>query len=220
MATIGVNGSDGASMSGTRGIAALGPAFMDAQRAAYTGAAQLFDYPSPAAAATAGGLLSSPPAWLEAASPEMRTLVEQFARAVTALPLGRWEELYTQTFDLQPDLTLNMGHQLFGEDWKRSSLLIELQAIMPRYGIDCGTELPDYLPHLLRLLAARPIPPALTAERDESVDEGADVRDLRAEVVLPALRALSAKLAADNPYTPLLQALTLLLMEPATQAIP
>jgi nitrate reductase assembly molybdenum cofactor insertion protein NarJ len=173
------------------------------QRAAYAGAAELFDYPSAATGEMIRQLIAAPPAWLEAASPELRTLFEQFARAIAAMPQGRWEELYAQTFDLQPELTLNMGHQIFGEDWKRSTLLIELAGLMPRHGIDCGTELPDYLPLLLRLFATAPA-------------SDTEVGDLRGNVALPALRTLSGKLAADNPYTPLLQALTLLLMQQPT----
>ena len=170
-------------------------------RAAVAAVADLIDYPGAAAAAMARRVLESPPAWLAQASPELQDLMRAFAQAVLALPRGRWEEIYTETFDLQPDLTLNLGHQLFGENWKRSSLLIELQALMPRYGVNCGTELPDHLAPLLRLLAAAP-----------SAD--AEVRELRAECIRPALRTLSGKLAADHPYTPLLQALTLLLTQP------
>ena len=173
-------------------------------RAALTAGADLFEYPGPVAAVAVAAVLAgptAPPAWLAAASPEVQARVRSFAEAVAPLSQGAWEEIYTHTFDLQAEQTLNLGHQVFGEDWKRSTLLIELQAMMPRYGVHTGSELPDHLVWLLRLLAAAPA--------DDS-----EVQDLRGHCLLPGVRALTGKLAEDNPYTALLHALTLLLMEP------
>lgn len=177
-------------------------------RAALTAAADMVEYPGPVASAAVAAVAEgnpASPAWLAATSPEVRTRLWTFAATVMRLSRGAWEELYTQTFDLQPEMTLNLGHQIFGEDWKRSTLLIELQGLMPRHGVNNGSELPDHLVWMLRLLAAAPA-------------EDTEVHDLRGHCLLPALRVLTGKLAEENPYTPLLHALTLLLMEPVPVA--
>lgn len=156
--------------------------------------ADLLAYPNPA-------MLTAwqPDAW-PGASPVLRGLVEQFARQAQALPLGQLEEIYAATFDLLPDCTLNLGHQLFGEDHgKHSALLIALAAAAKKAGLDVGTELPDHLCWLLRLLARAP--------------EDAEIQDLVPYCVLPALRTLAQRVPADHLYQPLLQALYLLLAE-------
>ncbi|HVA62259.1 MAG TPA: molecular chaperone TorD family protein [Terriglobales bacterium] len=158
----------------------------------YAGFADWLDYPAAAA--------PPPQPALAQASPVVQGLLAAFATAAAALPAGRLEEVYTQTFDLQPECTLNLGHHLFGEDWKRSLFLIELKALFARHSLDPGHELPDHLCWLLRLLAVAPPDPEL--------------QDLRATCLLPALRALSLRLQdSSNPYQPLLQALYLVLSD-------
>lgn len=153
----------------------------------YAAYAELLDYPAP-------GAPPPPPA---AASPVVSGLVEQFTRQAAALPPGGLEEAYAQLFDLQPECTLNLSHHLFpNEEWKRSAMLIELKALFQRHGLDCGSELPDHLCWLLRLLAAAPA--------------DAELGELRARLLLPALRQLQAQVRTeDNPYPALLQALYL-----------
>ncbi len=154
--------------------------------------ADLLDYPSAATLAAC-----SPDAWPDA-SPVMRGLIDQFARQAQTLPLTQLEEIYAATFDLQPDCTLNLGHQLFGEDHgKHSALLIELAAAAKKAGLDVGTELPDHLCWLLRLMARSP--------------EDAEIQDLAPYCVLPGLRTLTQRVPPDHIYQPLLQALYLLL---------
>lgn len=155
--------------------------------------ADLADYPG---AGLAGALEACPRALTEA-SPVVRELLAEFTTRACALTPARREEIYTASFDLQPDCTLNLGHHLFGEDWKRSSMLIELAPIMRRAGLETGGELPDHLCWLLRLLARSP--------------GEAEVRDLVPCVVLPGLRSLRSRLPEEHPYQPLLQALYLLL---------
>ncbi len=42
---------------------------------------------------------------------------------------------------------------MFGDDYKRGELLVNLNREHGAAGIDCGDELPDHLPNVLRLLA-------------------------------------------------------------------
>lgn len=159
---------------------------MDAHQ--YSAYATLLDYPA------AAGPLPLP----ASASPVVGEMIEQFNRQAEALGLGRLEESYAQLFDLQPECTLNLSHHLFANDeWKRSAMLIELKTLFNRHGLGTGSELPDHLCWLLRLLAAAPA-------EDEEVGE------VRTRLLLPALRQLHARVRnEESPYPLLLQALYL-----------
>jgi nitrate reductase assembly molybdenum cofactor insertion protein NarJ len=58
-----------------------------------------------------------------------------------------------KTFDVQAICYLDIGYVLFGEDYKRAQLLVNLQNEHQKAGIDCGTELGDHLPNVLSLLS-------------------------------------------------------------------
>jgi nitrate reductase delta subunit len=166
----------------------------------YATFARLLDYPTEgvpeAVDATQGQALSS----LSSTSPEVRELLDQFTRAAAALGPGRLEEVYAATFDLQPERTLNMSHHLFADEWKRSAMLIELKTLFQRHAVDPGSELPDHLCWLLRLMAAAPA--------------DAELHELRARMLVPALRALNERMPTEsNPYPPLLRALYLVVSD-------
>lgn len=164
----------------------------------YAAYAEWLDYPAAGRAR---------PPLPEAASPVAASLLEDFAAACAAIAPGKLEEIYAAAFDLQPDCTLNLGHHLFGEDWKRSLFLIELKAMFQRHGVDAGAELPDHLCWMLRLLAAAP--------GDQ------ETLELLTTCLLPGLRALQQKLQdATNPYRALLEALYLGLNDAQTRAMP
>lgn len=153
----------------------------------YATYAALLDYPAAS--------VPSPPA---AESPVVAGLLEQFARQATALGMGRLEESYAQLFDLQPECTLNLSHHLFASDeWKRSAMLIELKTLFARHGLDTGSELPDHLCWLLRLMAVAPA-------------GDSELGEVRAHLLLPALRQLHERVRNEaSPYPLLLQALYL-----------
>lgn len=65
--------------------------------------------------------------------------------------LWEQEELYTRLFDLKPTCTLHIGYHVYGEAYQRGELLAGLVGELRGAGIDPGTELPDFLPTLLRL---------------------------------------------------------------------
>lgn len=62
------------------------------------------------------------------------------------------QELFLRSFDIQAITTLDIGFILFGEDYKRGKLLVNLNEEHKNAGNDCASELADHLPNLLRLL--------------------------------------------------------------------
>jgi nitrate reductase molybdenum cofactor assembly chaperone len=63
------------------------------------------------------------------------------------------EELYTQTFDLNPVATLEVGWHLWGEQYERGRFLADLRELQASLGIHAETELPDHLTVLLETIA-------------------------------------------------------------------
>jgi nitrate reductase delta subunit len=79
-------------------------------------------------------------------------------RAFVACPAlaeghSRLEELYLQTFEMNPTRTLDLGWQLFGEDYNRGLFLVKLRQEMRRLDIPETSELPDHATQVLRLIA-------------------------------------------------------------------
>lgn len=94
------------------------------------------------------------------------------------------QELFTRSFDVQAATTLDIGYVLFGDDYKRGEMLANLNREHLEAGVDCGTELADYLPNLLRLMAVH---------KDEEL-----INDLASEILAPALRQMISEFAADR----------------------
>ena len=67
--------------------------------------------------------------------------------------LNEVQEIFTRSFDVQSITTLGVGYVMFGDDYKRGELLVNLSREHDEVGLDCGTELPDHLPNVLRLIA-------------------------------------------------------------------
>ncbi len=126
------------------------------------------------------------------ASLNEETLAE-FFRGTEALPLASLQEVYTQTFDLNPVATLEIGYHLFGENYKRGLFLAQLRETEERYALDEQRQLPDYLPTLLRLL--------------DKLDDRELREDLIAECLLPAIGKMKTALKSkENLYAPLIEA--------------
>lgn len=67
--------------------------------------------------------------------------------------LDEVQEIFTRSFDVQAITTLGVGYLMFGDDYKRGELLVNLRREQREVGIDCKNELPDHLPNVLRLIA-------------------------------------------------------------------
>jgi nitrate reductase assembly molybdenum cofactor insertion protein NarJ len=66
--------------------------------------------------------------------------------------LDEVQEIFTRSFDVQSITTLGIGYVMFGDDYKRGEVLVNLNRELRDVGIDPGTELPDHLPNVLRLI--------------------------------------------------------------------
>lgn len=123
-----------------------------------------------------------------------RAVLAQFAESAAALGLRRLQEVYTSTFDLQPTCCLYVGYHLFGDSYKRATMLAKLSEEYRRHGFAAGAELPDHLAVMLRFVA-------VTADQTLA-------HDLAQECLVPALGAMArAFVDSDNPYGHVLRAL-------------
>lgn len=98
------------------------------------------------------GKVESAQEFLNQKYPEASEVMSEFSEFAKIIPLWKWEEIYTRTFDVQAITTLDVGYVLFGDDYKRGELLVNLSKEHTKAGNDCETELADHLPNLLRLL--------------------------------------------------------------------
>ncbi len=79
--------------------------------------------------------------------------LREFGAFVEKTPRGRLEEIYTSAFDLDAAWHPYVGYHLFGESYKRSVFMLELNERYRAHGFSVVGELPDYLAVLLRFLA-------------------------------------------------------------------
>ncbi len=122
----------------------------------YEQLAALFDYPEPDYPAQVRGVREILGSRYPAAAAEIDALA-------AALPSGNdtfspealdeVQEIFTRSFDVQSITTLGVGYVMFGDDYKRGELLVNLNREHREAGIECGSELPDHLPNVLRLIA-------------------------------------------------------------------
>lgn len=134
--------------------------------------AELLEYPGPAIAEIAWECEDL----LALEHPEAAALMQQFRRFVDKVPVGRLQELYTVTFDLDTACYPYLGHHLFGESYKRSVFLLGLKERYQSVGLAYGNELPDHMAIVLRFLAV--------------ADDEAVAEDLVQEALLPALHRM------------------------------
>jgi nitrate reductase assembly molybdenum cofactor insertion protein NarJ len=84
--------------------------------------------------------------------PEPGEILEDFTAFSKCATLEEIQELYTRSFEVQAITTLDLGYLLFGDDYKRAQLLVNLSREHREMSNDCGLELADHLPNVLRLL--------------------------------------------------------------------
>lgn len=113
----------------------------------YSHVAELFDFPGPQFALRGWALLGL----LRENYPAAALEVEHFLDAIPERTLDL-QELHTRTFEVQAVTTLGVGYVLFGDDYKRGALLSNLSREHAQAENDCGGELADHLPNVLRLM--------------------------------------------------------------------
>ena len=86
------------------------------------------------------------------------------------------QELFTRSFDVQAITTLDIGYVMFGDDYKRGQMLSNLNREHVAHQVDCGHELADHLPNVLKLMSKL---------KDEEL-----LLELVNEIVAPALHMM------------------------------
>jgi nitrate reductase delta subunit len=121
----------------------------------------------------------------------------EFAAVIATLSLEAQQELFTQTFDLNPVCSLELGWHLFGENYERGLLLVRMREHLRLAAISENGELPDHLTYALRLL------PRMEQEQ---------AADFAGAIVMPALAKMSHAIRdKKNPYEKLLHCLAVLM---------
>jgi len=168
--------------------------------------ADILDYPGPAVAAQVRRCLSE----LAVEDLKASELMARFQTEQARKTLGELQELYTSTFELRPDCTPNLGYHLFGNDARRNMFMAQLKTRMETYHVAMGSELPDHLSLVLRLL-----------ERQDSEEERSALLE---DCLVPALSRMLEVLNQDgepNAYGNVLRALLHLLRRRSrVEAIP
>jgi nitrate reductase delta subunit len=121
------------------------------------------------------------------------------ARFLDVTPPTDLEERFTRTFDINPACTLEVGWQLFGEDYRRGAFLVAMRQTMRKAGVEETGELPDHLTHVLRVLGR--------LDDDERPT-------FATSFVTPALERMAARFKdRENPWRELLTGLLAVLVD-------
>lgn len=115
----------------------------------YTLLAELFSYPEQE------NLISSTPLIKQIIKdkyPECSSMIDKFLAFIMSNSLDEQREYYIRTFDVQALCYLDLGYVLFGEDYKRGAFLVSMRNEHINAGNECGKELADHLPNMLKLL--------------------------------------------------------------------
>lgn len=134
--------------------------------------------------------------------PEVASCLNDFSVQVRSLAVEGLQELYVQTFDLNPVCALEVGWQLHGDNYERGNFLVKMRQELEHYGVPENIELPDHLCHVLPLLA----------HMDPS-----EAMDFAAASVVPALKKMLAAFEGkDSPYESVLRAINRILESAAS----
>jgi len=109
---------------------------------------------------------------------------KEFSRYVNSTSHEELEELFSRTFDVQAITTLDIGYVLFGDDYKRGELLVNLNREHREAGNECGSELADNLSNILKLLPKM---------KDHEIRN-----ELIEKLIMPALEKIINEFNAEN----------------------
>ncbi|OGC91653.1 MAG: hypothetical protein A2W25_13205 [candidate division Zixibacteria bacterium RBG_16_53_22] len=125
--------------------------------------------------------------------------IRKFWNDVDNLPINDLREYFTRTFDINPLCSLEVGWQLFGENYDRGNFLVVMRREMRCMGLAESSELPDHLTHVLQTLGRM---------EPEAASEFASA------CVIPALMKMLAGLEGKgNLFEPALQAISNIVMD-------
>lgn len=125
--------------------------------------------------------------------------LEKFRDSMGQLSVAELQETYTRTFDLSPVCSPHVGFHLFGESYKRGSLMAMLKLEYQTYGIQEGSEIPDHLSLVLKYCS-------VLAGMEQERELYEELLDL---LVCPGVEKMVALFAeTTNPYRYLLESLS------------
>jgi len=116
--------------------------------------------------------------------PDVGELLLPFTNVISNVTKYDLEDLYLRSFEVQSITTLDIGYVVFGDDYKRGELLVNLNKEHQAYKIDCGDELADNLSNILKLINV--------IEDSELLD------DLVNKIVAPALTKMIQGFGEDQ----------------------
>ena len=126
-------------------------------------------------------------------SDEAERNLREFHSRIEGRTTEQLQELFVQTFDLNPVCVLEVGWHLYGDNYDRGAFLVKTREQLRRHGVAESSELPDHLTHVLALLVRM------------EPEEGSA---FAGQTVIPALDKMLAGIAGkENPYELLLSAL-------------
>lgn len=176
---------------------------------AFDALAKLFEYPQ-----------GDPVAEVQTAIVELASLDPRLAEPLVALRralqedepadrLYRAQERFVRTFELNPVCALEVGWQLYGEQYARGTFLVRMRELVRDTGLTEGTELPDHLSMVLRVipraaepratkLARRFTLTALQGMREKLGEKAGDQADPQVGLLESAARLIEAAFPATE----------------------
>lgn len=128
---------------------------------------------------------------LEAADSAALDQVRLFVAHAKTMSYEDHQEWFTRTFDINPICALEVGWQLFGDQYERGTFIVKMRQTLRQLELPESTELPDHLTHVLEALGR--------LEPDEA-------KEFAGMFVLPAVEKMLAGFEGkDNAYSKLLE---------------
>ncbi len=112
--------------------------------------------------------------------------LRNFANEVKEFSLEEMQELFTRTFDINPVCALEVGWQIYGENYERGNFIVMMRKKMRELGLPESSELPDHLSHILMIMGR------LSSD---------NAKEFAAKFVTPAIEKMIAGMEGkSNPY--------------------
>lgn len=127
-------------------------------------------------------------ALVAAKNPDAAVLLGEFHNFIENTSLGKLQEIYTSTFDLDATYHPYVGHHLFGETYKRSAFMVGLKERYHTVDLDIGTEVADNLAVILRFLSL--------------CDDVSQTDTITQDALLPALEKMIKKGESEDDESP------------------
>lgn len=171
------------------------------EKGIYTQFALLLDFPKENIAGLIEGcvkILNASPQY----PPEVSEEIDRFRERVEGMSLDDLQGIYSYTFEMSADYTLDMAYNQY-EGFKRSNMLVSIKEMYKDQGFPFDSvakgELPDHLPVILRFLDFL---------QDEELK-----KDFRESFLIKGIEKLKKNIESkpDNPYRHLVNALWMII---------